>query len=410
MSTIYTNSFLNIAATRSSDGDGGCFSPRTTYSRDTECAVRTHELKVEIDGQSSAVFVRLPLANVHVQFTSLDFPDPATILRDAPLLSRAWAVQERLLAPRTVHFHSSELVWECKESLRCECTALDDPLVNSTRLRSACTEVSNPKKSMQERYDIWLDIVTIYSRLKLTKPSDKLPALFGLAAWFNSSIQSEYLAGIWRGDIARALLWQVSAADYKGIERPPAPYRPPSWSWSSIAFTNTDFSGFITYDSVTLWGFEQDAVFRLLDPECTLAGRNSFKQVSHRSLTLRGLLISPIVVHDNSADWVISDLILDRDGDDDFVLVDKEALDGDMPICNSNEGSILDGEVVYCLLLGHTTRAIGPEGKKKLYDLALALEMTPGSGGMYERIGILQCSQVEDWFSKGVEKTVVIAS
>ncbi|KAF2805628.1 uncharacterized protein BDZ99DRAFT_540174, partial [Mytilinidion resinicola] len=38
-----------------------------------------------------------------------------------PLFSRAWALQERLLARRVLHFGPEELVWECCSLLDCEC-------------------------------------------------------------------------------------------------------------------------------------------------------------------------------------------------------------------------------------------------------------------------------------------------
>jgi hypothetical protein len=42
-----------------------------------------------------------------------------------PLLSRGWAYQERLLAPRVLHFCQKELVWECMQKSLCECTSYE---------------------------------------------------------------------------------------------------------------------------------------------------------------------------------------------------------------------------------------------------------------------------------------------
>lgn len=36
-------------------------------------------------------------------------------LNHAPLNQRAWVLQERLLAPRVLHFGPEQLTWECKE-------------------------------------------------------------------------------------------------------------------------------------------------------------------------------------------------------------------------------------------------------------------------------------------------------
>ncbi|TEY86449.1 hypothetical protein BOTCAL_0008g00230 [Botryotinia calthae] len=35
------------------------------------------------------------------------------LLIEGPPMPRAWVYQERFLAPRTVHFTSAEMIWEC---------------------------------------------------------------------------------------------------------------------------------------------------------------------------------------------------------------------------------------------------------------------------------------------------------
>lgn len=42
-----------------------------------------------------------------------------------PLLSRAWAYQERYLSQRVLHFGPQEIFRECNEELRCQCSFLD---------------------------------------------------------------------------------------------------------------------------------------------------------------------------------------------------------------------------------------------------------------------------------------------
>lgn len=38
----------------------------------------------------------------------------------APVNIRAWVVQERLLAPRVLHFGQTQVIWECRELSACE--------------------------------------------------------------------------------------------------------------------------------------------------------------------------------------------------------------------------------------------------------------------------------------------------
>lgn len=45
--------------------------------------------------------------------------------RETPLATRAWTLQEQLLASQMVHFTDSEIIWECRTNLRCEYMELD---------------------------------------------------------------------------------------------------------------------------------------------------------------------------------------------------------------------------------------------------------------------------------------------
>lgn len=45
--------------------------------------------------------------------------------KHAPLVKRAWTLQEQLLASRMVHFSPSEMIWECRTRLLCCCKQLD---------------------------------------------------------------------------------------------------------------------------------------------------------------------------------------------------------------------------------------------------------------------------------------------
>ena len=56
-------------------------------------------------------------------------------------------------------------------------------------------------------YDLWYGIVKEYSTRSLTKATDRLPALSGLAAKINKKLEDDqYIAGLWREDLERGLL------------------------------------------------------------------------------------------------------------------------------------------------------------------------------------------------------------
>ena len=54
----------------------------------------------------------------------------------------------------------------------------------------------------------WLHIVSVYSALNITRRSDIIPALAGLASHFSTFMKGKYLAGLWTDDIPRSLLWR----------------------------------------------------------------------------------------------------------------------------------------------------------------------------------------------------------
>jgi len=78
-------------------------------------------------------------------------------------------------------------------------------------------------------------IVTQYSRRTLTRETDKLPALSGLAATFQRAQNLTYMAGVWREDLD-SLLWQIDGYERNsdGRVKHKVLLRAPSWSWASI--------------------------------------------------------------------------------------------------------------------------------------------------------------------------------
>lgn len=77
-------------------------------------------------------------------------------------------------------------------------------------------------------------IVEQYSQLRLTRQSDRLPALSGLCKRVQH-LRNNYLAGLWSDSICYDLLWRVETIDFttptRGA-RPPT-YNGPTWSWIS---------------------------------------------------------------------------------------------------------------------------------------------------------------------------------
>jgi hypothetical protein len=60
----------------------------------------------------------------------------------------------------------------------------------------------NNNKSDSETFYWWRNaVVRQYSRLQLTRPTDRFPALSGLASSVGKKTKDEYVAGLWLSDI-----------------------------------------------------------------------------------------------------------------------------------------------------------------------------------------------------------------
>src|SRR2546423_1541110 len=220
-------------------------------------------------------------------------------------------MQERFLSPRTMHFHSAELVWECNESLLCECGGLDerqDGSQQGNRPKSACADAFAGNKNADELRDLWFHLVTLYSRLKLTNESDRLPALSGLATRFGDLFKDIWLEGLWRQHLPRALLWQACPSLSGESSRTGLQQRIPTWSWASVQLYDTDFDGFITYDTATYFGFEPDHRLSILGASPVPGGleTNPFAHLAAGTIDIRGALISTILIHDYSLEYTSS--------------------------------------------------------------------------------------------------------
>jgi hypothetical protein len=126
------------------------------------------------------------------------------------LNTRGWGFQERLLSCRILHFEAKEIIWECRTMQSCECGSELPPLSSQpASLLNAYIflyEPTSPAKTHAWRRNV---IVEQYSALNLTKQTDKLPALSGLAALVREKTQDGYLAGLWLSDLANGLLWEL---------------------------------------------------------------------------------------------------------------------------------------------------------------------------------------------------------
>jgi len=235
MASIYSCGLVCIAAVMpASCADGFLhFKPE----QDNPCS--KHMLKISNKlrgGQNSNLYIGVR------ELCSCFIRDNISALKRTALSTRGWAYQERILAPRILHFAGPQIIWECRS--RCgvmieEGMLLRD-MVTLHEFSPAFGRIANmalgsgPDTTQAELRRLWYgEVVTEFSKRSLTRASDKLPALAGVAGAFamrmgRSGGSNTYAAGMWLDDIVSALSWSPRAA----AERPPS-YRAPSFSWAS---------------------------------------------------------------------------------------------------------------------------------------------------------------------------------
>lgn len=87
-----------------------------------------------------------------------------------------------------------------------------------------------------EFHDSWYQIVEQYSHRRLTRDTDKIPAIEGIAYFIAEKRKFNFMAGLWREFLPLNLLWVLKKSP--GPETTPKK-RPttrvvPSWSWASV--------------------------------------------------------------------------------------------------------------------------------------------------------------------------------
>jgi len=184
--------------------------------------------------------------------------EPPRSKKATPLEQRGWMVQEGILPTRILHFTGAEMAWECNKRWFCECGHILGEPGTSTYgqpfLKALFKVGDEVIRSFGDWSDLtglpWTSVVGEYSRRHLTKSTDKLVALSGLAQSVSPVTEKnaepngphttyKYLAGIWRDHIPMQLLWYVHSGSLGATEVPavhtqPLHYRAPTWSWASI--------------------------------------------------------------------------------------------------------------------------------------------------------------------------------
>lgn len=217
MAKVYQNATLTISADSAPDGSKGLFQPAETPL--------FHETPIPFQSPTGSGLIYARESDIYFYG---DRVHSIGDMKNEPLQQRGWVLQEWLLSNRIVHFTTCEVLWECKAFQFCQCQTISQPSHVSKVPSKRC--YYNERGTDGNGHLRWRKVVENFTERQLTKKTDRLPALSGLAAFNKPNAAEDYVAGLWKSDLPGALLWEVR---HEKSERF-IDYYAPSWSWASI--------------------------------------------------------------------------------------------------------------------------------------------------------------------------------
>lgn len=269
MGDVYRYCFYNLSATGFSDGRNGLYASRDPSSIHPVGVLISKNIDPGHEGQGDLPAGKYLIVDYNLWTNGVD---------DAPLSCRGWVVQEHRLSPRTLHFGTEQLFWECCQQTACEMwpdkfprqlialhrkqatlppkrrvELVKEKQPDDEKMRAFAAKhgLKWPRESgppvkvegmwrdfdsngtwhMPERHWYWNKIVKHYSSSDLTFDSDKLIAVSGLARQLKPIMNSDYHAGLWQDHLTHQLSWSVPKPKPRSKSEG---MRGPSWSWAAV--------------------------------------------------------------------------------------------------------------------------------------------------------------------------------
>ena len=258
MGKVYGEAALNIAATGAKDDQQGLVAERNVMALQP-CVVAAQGVGIE-DG-------------VYKCLRSTIWQD---LVDSSPLVKRAWVVQERAVAKRTLHFTRNELLWECQQM--CCSEVFPKGLPATMKGGGEADAEGFDKRVHHQRHGNWGGLVRLFSRGRLSYSGDKLLAVGGLARQYmqrNRLRSADYVCGMWKEMLPQGLLWKVE----RGVR--PKKWRAPSWAWASI-------EGEVVCPEAGQ--ASKEACLELIDVSVKTKGEDPFGQAESAKLKVRGFM------------------------------------------------------------------------------------------------------------------------
>ena len=296
MGEYYRNSLFTIAAVSATDSKVGCFMDRNSLST-TPSFIKFHLPREYQRDEPVSCFLRPAIG--------WDPADETVNFQRPPLWQRAWVLQERLLSCRILCFSDVQMSWKCLSGEASERvpegtgvrvnmseseTLIRDMLsgkatynishISQSQLFTTPDRLPTTTGQLLKFYNAWYDLLMLYGRCGLTKAGDILPAMSGIAKLASIATGDQYLAGLWRHDIHRGLLW--TAPDSTSSRTDLRVYRAPTWSWASLPASSSFY-----VRQVLLADIVRTDMFEIQQASVVASSINPFGEVSGGRLIVK---------------------------------------------------------------------------------------------------------------------------
>lgn len=284
MSDIYSKAYLVVVADSAPCAAAGFLNPRPLHYAGLA-------LEFQDENEKHNFIARTPLQH-----------------KLGPTASRAWCLQETMLARRCIFFTQEEMIWRCGAEIECECGLHSPPPSQDTNVKwfkdpaSGTLYLDSEVRDLYQTnhwatYSGWASLVIEnFTRRSLTHATDRLPALSGCASLFGRQGHGNrtYVAGMWLEDMPLGLLWYTIKISSGPLPPEPMDYLGPSFSWVSVNHA-------VNYASALFNPSERKSIdimpLTVHDAWCSVPGQNPFGQVVDAYIRLSCSMMAGVLEH-----------------------------------------------------------------------------------------------------------------
>ena len=211
---------------------------------------------------------------------------------------RGWTYQEDTLSTRSLYFGQSRLFYRCRHFSRSE---LDDQRYFDPK---PSAEFCSYQGGWLTQLSLWETIVSEFLGRHFTFPTDRLPAISGIAQSLTGVNGDDYVVGLWRGELLRGLLWHADPnSEWQDFALEGSnTYVAPSWSWPS---RNCIISYGVRKYQLPKAREAMTPECRLVDAKVELAGSEPFGAVRSAVMNVSGKLAAlPLTLKLMPSDYI----------------------------------------------------------------------------------------------------------